>query len=306
MKKIYTIALLFAAKSIFSQTGLVSSYPFNGNANDSVGSNNATVNGATLTTNRFGNPSSAYSFDGVNDYIRLNNAFDLQQRTISFWVYPTSDVTVPQGIYTSDNNSLQYGNTNFEMDKYSLGVLQFGMSIGGNVAVSSTNLNQWYLLTSTWDGTTAKFYVNGALVSTGTNTDNSNSMDGNSSALLGCGRNLTKFFSGKIDDVKIYNRALTEAEVAGLTAIEDAFNPLADSKVFFNVATRNLVVDFKEIPAETPTISIFNSNGQLVYRNEAEAQTNQFAASSLGSTGVYFVAISDNGKTLLSRKVVVH
>jgi len=47
----------------------VAYYPFSGNANDAIGTLHGTVNGATLTTDRFGNANSAYSFDGVNDAI---------------------------------------------------------------------------------------------------------------------------------------------------------------------------------------------------------------------------------------------
>jgi len=70
------LSLLFIAGNLFIviQTchagindGLVAYYPFNGNANDESGNgNNGTVNGATLTSDRFGNANSAYSFDGVN------------------------------------------------------------------------------------------------------------------------------------------------------------------------------------------------------------------------------------------------
>jgi hypothetical protein len=53
-------------------TGLVRNYPFNGNANDvSPNLSHGTVYGATLTTDRFGNPNSAYSFNGISDYIDI-------------------------------------------------------------------------------------------------------------------------------------------------------------------------------------------------------------------------------------------
>jgi len=56
--------------------GLVGWWPFNGNANDESGNgNNGTVNGAILTTDRFGNDGKAYSFDGVSNYILVNNSF---------------------------------------------------------------------------------------------------------------------------------------------------------------------------------------------------------------------------------------
>ena len=76
MKK-FTILFLLSVmigglSGVFAQinldSGLVAHYPFNGNANDESGNgNDGTVNGATLTTDRFGNANKAYSFDGVSN-----------------------------------------------------------------------------------------------------------------------------------------------------------------------------------------------------------------------------------------------
>ncbi|MFM7769023.1 MAG: hypothetical protein ACKO8Q_00520, partial [Bacteroidota bacterium] len=72
------------------QSGLVGYWPFCGNANDASGNgNNGTVNGATLTADRFGNANSAYSFDGVNDGILSpdnNFPYGNSNRTLSFWM----------------------------------------------------------------------------------------------------------------------------------------------------------------------------------------------------------------------------
>ncbi|MDL5051365.1 hypothetical protein QQ054_35770 [Oscillatoria amoena NRMC-F 0135] len=61
--------------------GLVGYYPFTGNAGDSSGTGNhgTTKNGVSLTADRFGNPNSAYLFDGSNDYIEIadHNSLDL-------------------------------------------------------------------------------------------------------------------------------------------------------------------------------------------------------------------------------------
>src|ERR1039458_7332306 len=69
------IAGTFIAVNGFAQTfvtnGLVAYYPFNGNASDAFGTNNGTVYGATLTTNRFGIPNAAYYFNGTNNYIDI-------------------------------------------------------------------------------------------------------------------------------------------------------------------------------------------------------------------------------------------
>ena len=75
--------------------GSVACYSFNGNANDESGNgNNGTVNGATLTTDRFGNSDSAYDFDGIDDSISVNNAETLNltnEVTLSAWISVTNN-----------------------------------------------------------------------------------------------------------------------------------------------------------------------------------------------------------------------
>jgi hypothetical protein len=97
MKSVFTAILAFCMTTAFSQipsylptNGLVAWYPFNGNANDESGNgNNGTVNGATLTTDRFGNVGKAYGFDGIDDYINCGNssAFNQNNISVSVWVY---------------------------------------------------------------------------------------------------------------------------------------------------------------------------------------------------------------------------
>ena len=70
--------------------GLAAFYPFNGNASDESGNNHPTsVNGALLTTDRFGQPNSAYNFDGINDYIALGQEIDIHSGnvfSVSVWI----------------------------------------------------------------------------------------------------------------------------------------------------------------------------------------------------------------------------
>lgn len=74
---------------------LVAHYPFNGNADDASGNgNDGVVVGATLTFDRFGAPSSAMSFDGIDDYIRIpdnGDSLDITEDfTIALWLRPTA------------------------------------------------------------------------------------------------------------------------------------------------------------------------------------------------------------------------
>ena len=80
MRKLLTYLLLFTSFNLFAQVpnyvptdSLVGYWPFNGNAIDESGNlNDGTVNGATLTTDRFGTANAAYDFDGVDDFINIS------------------------------------------------------------------------------------------------------------------------------------------------------------------------------------------------------------------------------------------
>ena len=83
------------ASAVPITNGLVAGYEFSGNANDVSGNgNDGVVSGATLTTDRFGNANSAYSFDGVDDYISAADSptldFSSSYLTVSAWVNPAA------------------------------------------------------------------------------------------------------------------------------------------------------------------------------------------------------------------------
>ncbi len=202
--------------------GLVGYWPFNGNANDESGNgNHGTVNGATMASDRFGNSEMAYGFDGINDWININNSNSLNppsQITISAWVktmgYNSSDASmiINKGW---DQGPGHYDLLLFSSNKKSRFV------IGSNLFVESNNninLNQWVFITATIDNFTMKIYVNGLLENTIFQTNN-NSFGTNSDPLY-IGKhdynNAPYFFNGSIDDIAIYNRALTPQEIAAM------------------------------------------------------------------------------------------
>jgi hypothetical protein len=199
-------------------TGLVGYWPFCGNANDASGNgNNGTVNGATLTTDRFGNTNSAYSFNGsssidigVNGFSTGNN-----QATLSGWVYITTN---PAGV----SYIVGYGNPNVNGSVFATGVYGsaglFGTFSGAVYdAISNINcpLNSWNLVTTVKEANgTIKIYLNGNLIFTQTV---STPLIGNVSGRIGSAVwNSSEYWNGKIDDVAIWNRALTAAEVLSL------------------------------------------------------------------------------------------
>ncbi len=204
------------------QNGLVGYWPFCGNANDVSGNNNhGTVNGANLTTDRFGNTNKAYNFDGVDDFININNSNSLN---------PTSQITISAWVNTSAYNSSNASmvvNKGWDQGPGHYDLLVFSSNnksrfvIGNNIFVESSstvNINQWTLITASINSLTMKIYVNGVLENTV--TQNNNNSFGTNTDPLYIGKhdylNHPYFFNGIIDDIGIWNRALTPQEIQQL------------------------------------------------------------------------------------------
>jgi Concanavalin A-like lectin/glucanases superfamily/Secretion system C-terminal sorting domain len=196
--------------------GLQASYTFSGNANDMSGNGNdgTTFGSPTLTTDRFGNPNSAYEFDGIDDLINTYSTFDYPNRSLSLWVNPydingsgpTAHVVITQDDYTLNNGVLRVDFTNGEMNLWA----------GGNTGIYTTSavaLNQWMHLVLIREGAVSKYYVDNVLVHTSTADGYGSTVDPDSSFIIGSGRSTIKqFFIGKIDDIRIYDRAINTCE----------------------------------------------------------------------------------------------
>lgn len=201
---------------------MVANYPFSGNADDySDNGLNAIVNGATLTEDRFGNPNSAYSFDGVNDYIEIldNPQMELGNNfTISAWVLSDAVPSLfVNGIITKEQSDNQTGFAFCLTDqlKASMGIFAAGLnhSLGSN---SGIGLGVWKNVVITYNGTEARIYIDGQLDATGTFTNSI--FNSNNSWFIG--KEFTyasgwtnRFWKGKIDDVRFYNCVLSETDI---------------------------------------------------------------------------------------------
>lgn len=216
------------------RNGLVAFYPFCGNANDESGNNNnGNVNGATLTTDRFGNKNSAYSFNGTSDKITVNDNVSLNPTyiSVSLW-YQTNDTTKsPQClIYKSNWSDASNEEYAFEINYGSIGVIVAGIKQnsscqpGANWKKTFTNLSntQWNHFVYTYDGIAAKIWINGALVTTNNSIAGPMDICPGGTLTIGAGWSggngigLPDFFNGKMDDILIYNRALSASEVEQL------------------------------------------------------------------------------------------
>jgi len=212
---------LIASDSQIPTDGLVAWYPFNGNANDESGNgNNGTVNGATLTTDRFGNVNSAYYFDGENDYIEISDHASLRPDNISIsaWIYAEHSTPFILGKSVFSNAS----NEQYTFDGRYLNVKRNSGCYPGvgwySGATNSYTLNNWYHITGSYDGYCIKIYINGNLSATNSNIPPGpidNCQGGNIRIGLWWAYDPLNF-KGKLDDIRIFNRALNDAEIQAL------------------------------------------------------------------------------------------
>jgi len=225
------------ASAVPITNGLVAGYEFNGNANDVSGNgNNGVVNGATLTTDRFGNANSAYLFDGIDDYISAADSptldFSSSHLSVSAWVNPAA---FTRGTYERIvgrwNADWAEDEREFFLGLHPTNVFDFGLnpdgteSIVNTIEVLSTTtlpLDTWIHVAGTWDGTTARIFVNGIEESSAPYS--LGMINGGAPLFIGTDE-LNSWgdynFDGLIDDVYIYNRALSETEVFTLATIPE-------------------------------------------------------------------------------------
>lgn len=202
----------FSSSVAAAPVGLVASYPFNGNANDESGNgNNGTIIGATPTADRHGAPDSAYSFDGVDDYVRINDSPSLNI---------TGDFTVSAWIRTTAVGKIVFSNM-LEIsphDGYSFRLNNDGTMyvISGDVALLDNvpvNIGTWRHVAVTLTGGTGRIYVDGHLDLAGP-LGAPTSFSGDQT--IGASYTPYYWFAGDMDDVQVYNRALSPPEIAQL------------------------------------------------------------------------------------------
>lgn len=221
--------------------GLVANYEFTGNALDSGPSGlHGTVQGAVLTTDRFGNAGRAYAFNGTSAYIEIadHDAFTVPTTgslSISVWmrpdvlIFPVDESTgyvhwLGKGVsgqhewtfrmYSSDNTELRENRTSFYMFN-----LTGGQGAGSYVQEPVTP-GDWihYVAVVNMSADTITWYKNGVQKDQDPfQVSSYNIVPQNGTAPVRIGtRNFTSYFQGAIDDVRFYNRVLSPAEIQQL------------------------------------------------------------------------------------------
>lgn len=209
--------------------GLVAAYEFNGDANDVSGNgNDGIVSGAVLTTDRFGAANSAYSFNGGSSVITAGSVISPGQSAISVaaWFYRTTPLP---SSYTS--NIVNQAHVNGDGAGFSLMLKEttggnsrvrflWNDQIGGRSDVSTEDVQylQWNHVVGVYDGMIQAIYLNGSLVNSVSNQGAIN-FPSNPFRIGHEDRPEVAGFAGKIDDVYIYDRALSASEVSSLYSV---------------------------------------------------------------------------------------
>jgi hypothetical protein len=265
-------------------TQLLACYPFNGNAQDSKGTNHGTVNGATLTTDRFGNANSAYSFNGASNYIAIPGAsLAPAEYTYAAWVNTNTLNDYSQTIlsigWLGADQVLALSNTtgttaNWNFASY---IYQAALPIPQILSTIGVTANTWHFVVATRTLNELKLYIDGQIVGTTSSTGLPPLYATPIAGAIGArSRADIQFFNGKIDDVKIYNGALNQAQITGIYLAEQQC-PIVETgglitatslstttscpsgKVNVNVITNNITAS-----AGTPlSVELSNSSGSF-------------------------------------------
>jgi hypothetical protein len=225
---------LAAQAQTFLTNGLVAYYPFNGNGNDATGNGNDAVNyGATFVADRFGNANAACSLDGNAAYLLTTNSFPIggnSSRTMSFW-FKYSTPRMSELFCWGDDNWA--GACEAVINHTANSMALVSVNLEANFTAPALLTNVWHhaclvysgnILTSVCyiDGSNSPMTFNittaGTSLNTPTNTPLCIGRDYNLPVDPGDGWRTP--FMGSIDDIRIYNRALSTNEVVQLYAIE--------------------------------------------------------------------------------------
>jgi hypothetical protein len=223
MSKIFTLLTVLVCchfccfSQVVPKNGRIAYYKFNGNANDSSGNSyHMIVNGPALCPDRFGRPNHAYAYDGVDDYLAYTSPLPQgSDFTYSVWFFSESfnhrGLILHNGTGVSSGiGILQNAGTTWPAFNDPGDLMSFYAGGVNYYAAVQTSLNTWHHLVIRCSGANYDYFYDNVLVGSGTFS----SLPPIGSFYLGynfygnnCG------FKGKIDDVTVYNRAITNAEV---------------------------------------------------------------------------------------------
>jgi hypothetical protein len=295
----------------------VAYYPFNGNADDVSGMNNhGMVNGADLTANRFGNPNNAYYFNGTSDNIQVPVSASLNFTdaiTVSFWMNPAELYSGRESYPISHGNWENRWKVSIIPEKKIRWTVKTTDGVKDLDSHVKAVVNTWYHVVGLYDGYDFEIYIDGAL-------DNYTTFSGkilttNIDLMIGqVLPNISQYnFKGVIDDVRIYDYALSVEEIAQLfsetSAIHAEKESIPDKFALFqnypNPFNPFTTITYDLARAVNVKLQVFDLTGRLVQKlvdenKPAGHYTIVWNTRNFGS-GIYFIRLKAGDFTIVKK-----
>ncbi len=316
------VGTLFCSLAFFTNAqvdnGLIAKYSFNaGNANDEVGAINGTVNGATLTNDRFGNPNAAYSFDG-DDYIDFGDdpvfQFEWNDFSYSIWfkldtaqyayMFGKSDFQTNYGMLigssATDPLDLTFG-TNFRLLHMEDGELRY-------VNSTPTDTTNWHhaVVVHRYEDSTS-LYIDNQFIGSDT-TFYQHDPEGFNVAgknlMLGKHSVFNIYFRGDADDIRMYDRALNLSEIDSLYNMPNTLGvesmEKATTSVYPNPAMNTIYIQSGSV-LKGMQIDVLSIDGQRVLSTDVSSNDKVQLDVSALANGTYIIRIETSEGTTTSK-----
>jgi hypothetical protein len=317
-----SIAIFGLATISFGQTlpsyvpsdGLVGWWPFNGNANDeSINNNNGqTMGDITLVEDRFGNSNSAYHFDGIDDHIMVphNVSLNSYPMTINLWMKSTGDAT--DGILLTkyccadwQGWDIQVSNAQGDSALFTREYLRGGC-LGLYQWYCGAQLQQyhkafddiWHMYTFRIDENGASIFWDGQLVGSQQWIGSPGPINNTLDLMMGKGIQDNRHYFGKLDDIGIWNRALTEQEVTSLYSGSSlGVSEVSQSNLFsvFPNPAQSLINVNIEANLVGSVFTIYDNIGKAVKTGKLNSLNTTIDVNDL-SGGIYSFNVGGNSK----------
>ena len=293
-------------------TGLKAYYKFDGNYADSSGNNNHGINsGTTFTADRRLNNNKAVDFNGTSSYITIPASTSLNSIktdfSVSTWVYVTNWFNwggfkyAPIICKTQISTATQY---RFTLLDNAFDVISNTKKFYQTIP-TAFNTGTWYHVAVSNNGDSCSLYVNGIFVQL---TLNGAAFPSDTNQSLEIGRDVAgslDYLNGSLDELRIYNRALTSQDVTNLYNFTGtAVLKLDQNKPSFTVYPNpsNGIFHFENSNIDVQSIEIINSLGETVYASDKFIENIELNAS---KKGIYIIRIMDKNNTTYTEKVIV-
>ncbi|MHB1278483.1 MAG: LamG-like jellyroll fold domain-containing protein [Bacteroidia bacterium] len=293
---------------------LIAYYPFDGDTKDYSGNGyDLTNSGASLVANFKNDPNRAYQFDGSTDF--MSNVVDTALRpaeySLSCWmkmdVLPTSgdfSIAIDNG-GTLKDNGLQVAH-NYQ-GYNGIGVFTYKLNSPTNSFYVSTGLDTsaWFFYTITRSLDSIILYINGIRSGANYIGDYTGYAGSNLGFYVGNRHGNQKYFSGKLDEIKLWSRALSPSEAAQLysntvTSIQEI--EFSSSKLIIYPNPSNCSFKVGNLYGTPINILVYNALGQVVLSKVISNNDTEF---SLIEKGIYFVKLETPGVRVESIRIIV-